>query len=85
MGEGERDDWDRGSGGGSERAGGSDRFVQQDSEGDQGGAGGRGLQKGRGELHQPQAQGVPGREGLGAHREEARLWPGRGAHRGGSR
>lgn len=85
VGEGERDDGDRGAGGGAERAGGADRAVHEDAEGDPGGAGGRGLPEGRGELHHAKAHGVPGGAGLGGHREAPRLWPGRGAHRGGSR
>jgi hypothetical protein len=85
VGEGERDDGDRGAGCGAERAGGADRAVHEDAEGDPGGAAGRGLPEGRGELHHAEAQGVPGGAGLGGHREAPRLWPGRGAHRGGSR
>jgi hypothetical protein len=76
LGEGERDDGDRGAGCGAERAGGADRAVHEDAEGDPGGAGGRGLPEGRGELHHAEAQGVPGGAGLGGHREAPRLWPG---------
>lgn len=84
-GEDEGDNGDCGAGRGAEREGGADWAVQQDADRDPEGSGGRRVPEGGGEFHEAQVEGVPGGRGLGGNRESSWVWPGRGAHRGGSR
>lgn len=83
-GQGEADDGDRRAGRGPQREGGPHRALLQNAKGDPGRSRGRRLPQSRRELHSAAPPGLPRRGGLGGDREKARLWPGRGAYRGGS-